>query len=224
MDASIRGARPVERRARRRRLAPRSTPRTRWYRVSPWECSRPPGYDARVPAAGSDLCPPEGGRTWCGLAHGELPIAAVYEWCVQPDCGAVVLFSGTVRDHAADGTGTVRTGVTFLEYEAYEEEVGPKLEAIALEISRRWPSAGRIALLHRIGRLDLGVSSVVVAVSAAHRPEAFEAARFGIDTLKATVPIWKRESWEDEVGSQHAWGLGAKPVQTVADLAVEDLG
>jgi molybdopterin synthase catalytic subunit len=163
-----------------------------------------------VPASEATLRPPESGRTWCGLAHGELPI-------------------GTVRDHAADEVGTVRTGVTFLEYEAYEEEVGPKLEAIAAEISRRWPSAGRIALLHRIGRLDLGVSSVVVAVSAAHRPEAFEAARFGIDTLKATVPIWKRESWEDEVGTQHAWGLGAKPVQTVADLAgadcvVEDLG
>jgi molybdopterin synthase catalytic subunit len=172
--------------------------------------------------------PPLQGRIWCGLAHGELPIAAVYEWCVQPDCGAVVLFSGTVRDHAADESGATRTGVTYLEYEAYEEEVAPKLTAIADEITRRWPSVGRIALLHRIGRLDLGVSSVVVAASAAHRPEAFEAARFGIDTLKATVPIWKRESWEDGAGEQNAWGLGAKPVQTVAELAgvvdVQDAG
>jgi molybdopterin synthase catalytic subunit len=188
----------------------------------PWESSRPPGYDADVPTPEVAVQPPAQGRIWCALAHGELPIAAVYDWCVQPDCGAVVLFSGTVRDHAADDSGATRTGVTYLEYEAYEEEVGPKLTAIADEIRVRWPSAGRVALLHRIGRLDLGVSSVVVAVSAAHRPEAFEAARFGIDTLKATVPIWKRESWEDEAGTQNAWGLGAKPVQTVAELASVD--
>jgi molybdopterin synthase catalytic subunit len=173
-----------------------------------------------VPSSQTAPRPPENGNVWCALAETELPIAAVYDWCVRPECGAVVLFSGTVRDHAADDHGQTRTGVTYLEYEAYEEEVGPKLSAIAVEIQRRWPSVGRVALLHRIGRLDLGVSSVVVAASAAHRPEAFEAARFAIDTLKATVPIWKRESWEAEDGAQQAWGLGAKPVQTVAELGI----
>ena len=120
---------------------------------------------------------------------------AAYDWCVRPDCGAVVLFSGTVRDHAEG-----RSGVAHLTYEAYEEHVVPRLEAIATEIRAQWPRTGRIALLHRVGRLELGESSVIVAVSAPHRAEAFEAARFGIDTLKETVPIWKQETWDGGVG------------------------
>jgi molybdopterin synthase catalytic subunit len=171
-----------------------------------------------VPSSNDIAAPISGSNTWCALTDGELPISAIYEWCVLPTCGAVVLFSGTVRDHAADDDGTERTGVTHLEYEAYEEEVEPKLAEIDAEIRRRWPSVGRVALLHRIGRLDLGVSSVVVAVSAAHRPEAFEAARFGIDTLKLIVPIWKRESWQEGDETHQAWGLGAKPVASIEDL------
>ena len=88
-----------------------------------------------------------------------------------------------------------RAGVTALEYEAYEEKVVPRLAAIAAESRARVPGIGRVALLHRIGELDVTDCSVVVAVSAPHRSEAFEAARFCIDALKATVPIWKRESW-----------------------------
>ena len=75
----------------------------------------------------------------------------VYDWAVRPDCGAVVLFSGTVRDHAEG-----RAGVTHLEYEAYEEQVVPRLAAIAAETRRRWPTIGRIALLHRTGPLAIG--------------------------------------------------------------------
>src|SRR3954447_24174731 len=120
-----------------------------------------------VPATGDD---------WVGITADPLPVAEVYEWSVRPDCGAVVLFSGTVRDHAEG-----RSGVAHLTYEAYEEQVVPRLAAIAEEIRDRWPTTGRIALLHRTGRLELGTSSVVVAVSAPHRGEAFEAARFGID-------------------------------------------
>jgi molybdopterin synthase catalytic subunit len=71
---------------------------------------------------------------------------------------------------------------------------------------------GRIALLHRIGPIDLEAASVVVVVSAPHRPEAFEAARFCIDTLKATVPIWKQERWEGGEG----WGLGATEITEIA--------
>ena len=134
----------------------------------------------------------------------------MYDWSVRPDCGAVVLFSGTVRDHAEG-----RPGVAHLTYEAYEEQVVPRLAAIATEIRRRWPTTGRIALLHRTGRLDLGTSSVVVAVSAPHRGEAFDAARYGIDTLKATVPIWKHESWVDGRG----WGSGAQDVRPVGERA-----
>jgi molybdopterin synthase catalytic subunit len=145
--------------------------------------------------------PPERGEDWLALTTDELPVAAAYDWAVLASCGAVVLFSGTVRDHA-DG----RPGVSHLEYEAYDEQVLPRLVAIAAEARQRWPMLGRFVLLHRVGRLDLGESSVVVAASAPHRPEAFEAARFGIDTLKATVPIWKREAWS----GGEAWGLGAQ--------------
>ena len=86
--------------------------------------------------------------------------------------------------------------MTALEYEAYEDAVEPRLAAVAAEARRRWPSVGRVALLHRVGRLEVGEASVLVAVSAPHRDEAFAAARYCIDTVKETVPIWKREEWE----------------------------
>lgn len=158
------------------------------------------------------VVPPQQGDGWFALTSEELPIAAAYEWAVRPGCGAVVLFSGTVRDHAEG-----RSDVTHLEYEAYEEQVVPRFEAIAAELRARWPMVGRVVLLHRVGRLDLGESSVLVVVSAPHRPEAFAAARFGIDSLKASVPIWKRESWAE--GS--AWGLGASELVEAADVQGE---
>jgi molybdopterin synthase catalytic subunit len=86
--------------------------------------------------------------------------------------------------------------VHLLEYEAYEEHVVPRLDAVADEARARWPEVARIAMVHRIGPIALTEAAVVVAVSSPHRPEAFEAARFCIDELKATVPIWKREHWE----------------------------
>ena len=150
--------------------------------------------------------PPVAGDDWLGLGNEPLPVATAHDWAVLPACGAVVLFSGTVRDHA-DG----RPGVSQLEYEAYESHVVPKLADIAAHLRRRWPTIGRIALLHRVGPLAVGEVSVVVAVSAPHRPEAFEAAREGIDTLNATVPIWKRETWEGGVD----WGTCAHDVQPV---------
>ncbi len=161
------------------------------------------GYDA------SSMQPPTVGDDWLGLTDGPLPIGELYDWCVRPDCGAVVLFSGTVRDHA-DG----RTDVQHLEYEAYDEMVVPKLEEIAAETRARWSTVGRIAMVHRVGRLELGDSSVVVVVSAPHRPEAFVAARFAIDALKVSVPVWKREIWEG--GSD--WGTNSADLVDVADV------
>ena len=134
------------------------------------------------------LIPPETGDDWIGLTADPLPLDAALRWAERASCGAVVLFSGTVRDHAEG-----RPGVSALEYEAYEEEVEPRLTAIAAEARVRWPVVGRVVLLHRVGRLEVGESSVVVVASAPHRPEAFAAARFAIDTLKDTVPIWKRD-------------------------------
>lgn len=155
------------------------------------------------------MLPPAHGDDWLGLCDGDLPVGAAHDWAVRPDCGAVVVFSGTVRDHADH-----RTGVTELTYEAFEEAVTPRLEAIAAETRRRWPTTGRIVALHRIGRLALGDSSVVVAVSAPHRPEAFDAARFAIDALKASVPIWKHEVWD---GGED-WGTGAHDLVDASDV------
>ena len=156
------------------------------------------------------LAVPSSGDRWCALTTESLPVAEVYEWAVQPNCGAVVLFSGTVRDHAEG-----RSGVSMLEYEAYESQVIPRLEAIEAEARVRWPSLGRFALIHRVGSIDLGESSVLVVASTPHRPEAFEAARFGIDTLKATVPIWKKEHHAEGTD----WGLNATLIEELTEHA-----
>lgn len=145
-------------------------------------------------------------NVWLEITATTLDVGAVYDWSVTDTCGAVVLFSGTVRNHSEG-----RTGVHTLSYEAFEEEVIPKCREIVSEMKNQWSDLGRIALIHRVGDLKLGESSVLVVVSAPHRPEAFEAARFGIDALKATVPIWKREAWA--TGSD--WALGAQHVTTV---------
>jgi molybdopterin synthase catalytic subunit len=140
---------------------------------------------------------------WTGLTAAPLPVAAAAAWAVVPGCGGVVTFTGTVRDHAEH-----RRGVTGLEYEAYDGPAAGRLNDIAAEARMRWPQLGRVALLHRIGRLGLGDAAVVVVVSAPHRHEAFEAAHWCIDTIKATVPIWKKEEWAG--GSD--WGTGALPI------------
>ncbi len=152
------------------------------------------------------------GDTWLGITASELSVGAAYEWAVRPDCGAVVVFSGTVRDHAEG-----RTGVQHLTYEAYEEQAVPKMAEIACELRRRWPDTGAIVLLHRTGRLALGDSSVVVAVSSPHRAQAFEAGRYAIDALKAGVPIWKHEEWDG--GSD--WGTGAQVVVGATDVPTQ---
>ena len=152
------------------------------------------------------LDPPNGRDDWVGVTADPLPGHAVASFVERPDCGGSVIFTGTVRDHS-DGRRNVRS----LEYEAYEEEVTPRLGAIAAEARSRWPSVGRLVLLHRTGLLEVGEASVVVAASAPHREEAFAAARFCIDTLKATAPIWKREAWE---GGED-WSTCASPVAEV---------
>lgn len=154
--------------------------------------------------------PPASSDTWVGLTDGSLPVADAYQWCVLPNCGAVVLFSGVVRDHAIDADGVMRTDVQHLVYEAYESQAVTSFDRIAAETRVRWPMTGRIALLHRTGQLQLGESSVIAVVSAPHRAEAFEAARYAIDALKASAPIWKRETWLDTAtGTTQGWGAGA---------------
>jgi molybdopterin synthase catalytic subunit len=103
--------------------------------------------------------------------------------------GAICLFLGVVRDHH-QGRRVVR-----LEYEAYEEMALPLMDRIEEEARRRWPVSS-LRIVHRLGPLEVGEASVAVAACAAHRDEAFAACRWAIDTLKATVPIWKKEYGE----------------------------
>ncbi len=107
----------------------------------------------------------------------------------RPDSGATAVFVGTARDHS-DG----KDGVTHLEYDAYVERVEASLETIAREAAVRWPVLAAV-VEHRMGVVETGQPSVVVAVSTAHRGDAFEAARYIIEELKQRAPIWKREHW-----------------------------
>lgn len=159
------------------------------------------------PYHGVVLAPTE--DIWLGLVEGVLPVAAAYDWAIRPDCGAVVLFSGTARDHSPG-----RDGVEVLEYEAYDEQVVPRLRAIADDARTRWSTVRRIALIHRTGTVPVGESAVIAVVSAPHRDEAFAAARFCIDALKATVPIWKREEWSGGA----SWGLEPQHITEVDHL------
>ena len=144
--------------------------------------------------------------SWIALSPEPLPVVEATGWATTPACGAVVVFLGVVRDQSEG-----RDGVVGLTYEAYETEALARLEEVATVARRQWPVVERVALLHRVGDLALSEPSVAVVVSSPHRSEAFEAARFCIDTLKETVPIWKREHWAD--GSD--WGQHAHDIRPV---------
>ena len=108
----------------------------------------------------------------------------------QPEDGAVVVFDGIVRNHS-QGRKTL-----YLEYEGYEPMALKKMREIEEIARNRWP-VNRIGIVHRLGRLEIGEASVVIVVTSAHRKVAFEACQYIIDTLKKTVPIWKKEFFAD---------------------------
>jgi len=108
----------------------------------------------------------------------------------DPAIGAVTTFVGVVRGET-DGRK-----VKYLEYEVYPEMAEAQLRQIGDEIRARWPTIREAAIVHRVGRLEIGEIAVVIALSAAHRQGTFEAARYAIDRLKEIVPIWKKEVWE----------------------------
>jgi len=114
--------------------------------------------------------------------------------------GAVVTFDGCVRNHS-HGRRTL-----YLDYEAYQSMALAKIREIAAAIHEKF-AIHRVAIAHRLGRLEIGETSVFIAVSASHRPAAFDACRFAIDTLKRTVPIWKKEYFEDGA----VWAEGELP-------------
>jgi molybdopterin synthase catalytic subunit len=108
----------------------------------------------------------------------------------QPEDGAVVIFDGIVRNHSR-GRPTL-----YLDYDAYEEMALKQMGSLAEQALSKF-AIRNVALVHRLGRLEIGESSVFIAVFSAHRAAAFEACRWLIDTLKKTVPIWKKEFFED---------------------------
>jgi MoaE-MoaD fusion protein len=146
---------------------------------------------------GDELClfPPVSGGApeadWIQVTAEPLSERAVLDAVGDAGAGGIVLFSGVVRDQ----TGGRR--VKFLEYEAHPPMAEAKMHEIAAAVRGRWPDVTRVVMVHRIGRLEIGESSVMIAVSSPHRRQAFEACHFAIDTLKETVPVWKKEYFED---------------------------
>jgi molybdopterin synthase catalytic subunit len=146
-------------------------------------------------------------RDWIALTDEVLPTEGATAWATTPSSGAVVAFYGVVRDHA-DGRDDVRA----MTYEAYDAPARRAMSEIATEARARWPEVDRIALLHRVGHLELSEASVAVVVSSPHRADAFEAARYCIDTLKESVPIWKQEHWAG--GS--SWAVEQHSIRSVS--------
>jgi MoaE-MoaD fusion protein len=142
------------------------------------------------------------------LVREPIDLAALVLHVRQAGDGAVVTFDGCVRNHS-HGRRTL-----YLEYEAYESMALAKIGEICNEIHQKF-AIDRVAVAHRLGRLDIGETSVFIAVSAPHRPAAFEACRFAIDTLKRTVPIWKKEYFEGGA----VWADGELPPVPAATLA-----
>lgn len=137
------------------------------------------------------LIPPvSGGSQRFRVGPEPLDARAVERLVAHPGAGAIVTFVGTVRDQARGKR------VQYLEYEAYTEAAEEAFAQIADEIAQRWPVLG-VAIHHRTGRVEIGEASVVIAVSSAHRAEAFEACRYAIERLKQVAPIWKKEVYED---------------------------
>lgn len=130
---------------------------------------------------------------------------ALTESVRSPLSGAVVLFLGTVRE-LTNGRRT-----SSLDYEAYPEMAEKKLQELEVQARERWPIQG-VAMLHRLGQLELGEVCVAVAVSCPHRHQAFDAGRFLIDELKAWVPIWKKEHWSDGTTEWVHPGLDQPPI------------
>jgi molybdopterin synthase catalytic subunit len=119
-----------------------------------------------------------------------IDIQAVIDKVVQREAGAITTFIGTVRE-LTKGKRTL-----FLIYEAYEAMAVKKLQQIGTEIEERWEGS-KVAITHRVGRLDITDVAVVIAVSTPHRADSYEANRYAIERIKEIVPIWKKEHWED---------------------------
>jgi molybdopterin synthase catalytic subunit len=134
------------------------------------------------------------------ITRSRIPSAEIAAQVRTDADGAVATFDGCVRNHSRGKT------TLYLEYEAYEAMALAKMQEIAAKVKANY-AIRRLAMVHRLGRLEIGETSVFIAVSAAHRAAAFDACRYAIDTLKKTVPIWKKEFFADGA----VWADGELP-------------
>ncbi|WP_026800213.1 molybdenum cofactor biosynthesis protein MoaE [Pontibacillus halophilus] len=138
-----------------------------------------------------------------------ISIEDVVHKVIRPEAGAINTFIGTVRE-LTDGKRTL-----YLTYEAYASMAEKMMARIGTEIEEKWPDA-KVAITHRVGRLEISDVAVVLAVSTPHRADAYEASRYAIERIKQMVPIWKKEHWdtgEEWIGNQQgtkAYALGSK--------------
>ncbi|MFE0748347.1 molybdenum cofactor biosynthesis protein MoaE [Gordonia sp. NPDC058843] len=147
---------------------------------------------------------------WIGIQEAPLAVDEVAAWVATPSCGAVSTFVGIIRDHSEG-----REGVTHIDYETYSEYAERRLNEVADIAFSTWPDVGRIAIVHRIGRVPVGESAVVCSVSASHRREAIAAMTFSIDVLKKCAPIWKTEF----AGVARAWPDNGSTILATAEAA-----
>lgn len=136
----------------------------------------------------------------CQLVRDPIDMPALVRLLRAPEDGAIVTFDGFVRNQSHNRP------TLYLDYEAYESMALAKMREIAAQLHEVY-RIHRVVIVHRLGRLEIGETSVFVAVSAPHRAAAFDACRFAIDTLKRTVPIWKKEYFEDGA----VWADGELP-------------
>ena len=153
---------------------------------SPWHARLSPGDEVAFlpPVSGGEISAPV--QDIFEIVLRPIEVRAIVEKLKSPEDGALVMFDGFVRDHFR-GQHTL-----YLEYEAYEPMALAKMREIGAQMHLQF-SIHTVAIVHRLGRLEIGETSVLIAVSAAHRAAAFDACRYAIDALKRSVPIWKKE-------------------------------
>jgi MoaE-MoaD fusion protein len=173
------------------------------HELTGWSAPLRPGDEVAFlpPVSGGTVA--AASRDWIEIVHNPIFPQPIVERVKGPEEGAVVVFDGIVRNHTG-GRSTL-----YLDYEAYEPMALEKLRELAAALRARFPVSG-VAIVHRLGRLAIGDTSVLIAVSAPHRAVAFDACRFAIDTLKRSVPIWKKEYFAD--GAVWAEGEALEPI------------
>ena len=159
------------------------------------------------------LPPVSGGapEDFCRITRDVIPTQDLANELKAPEEGGVVVFEGIVRTHSR-GRKTL-----YLEYEAYEPMAKSKMRQLAAELRRQF-HVSRVVIVHRLGQIEIGEASILIGVSSPHRQASFDACRYAIDTLKRTVPIWKKEFFEDGA----VWAEGEGQMRVLVEARGQD--